>query len=91
MTASTPSPSSTSKRRSLEGTVVSTKMAKTIVVRVDRRIAHPKYGKYYTVSKKYKVHDERGQAKMGDVILFEETRQLSKDKCWRYIKTVKSV
>ena len=80
----------TSKPRRLEGIVVSTKMAKTAVVRVDRRIAHPKYGKYYTMSKNFKVHDERGDAKLGDVVEFEETRPLSKDKRWRFIRTVKS-
>ncbi len=78
-----------SKRRCLEGVVVSARMAKTVVVRIDRRVAHPKYGKYFTLSKKFKVHDEQGQAKVGDVILIEETRPLSKDKHWRYLKTVK--
>lgn len=86
MTATT----STTQRRRLEGVVVSTKMTKTVVVRVDRRVAHAKYGKYFTLSNRFKVHDERGQAKLGDVIIFEETRQLSKDKNWRYIKTVKT-
>ncbi len=79
------------QRRRLEGMVVSTKMAKTAVVRVDRRVAHAKYGKYFTLSKKFKVHDEQGVAKLGDTIVFEETRPISKDKHWRYIKTVKSV
>lgn len=77
-------------RRRLEGTVVSTKMAKTIVVKIDRRVAHSKYGKYFTISKKFKTHDEHGKAKVGDVVVIEETRPLSKDKCWRYIETVKS-
>ncbi len=78
----------TSKRRRLRGIVVSTKMAKTVVVRIDRRVAHPKYGKYYTVSKKLKVHDDAGVAKSGDLIEIEETRPLSKEKRWRYISTV---
>ena len=77
-------------RRRLQGTVVSTKMAKTIVVRVDRRIPHPKYGKYFLTSMKFKAHDERGDAKQGDVVLIEETRPISKDKRWRYVKTVKA-
>ncbi|MCI0479477.1 30S ribosomal protein S17 [Candidatus Uhrbacteria bacterium] len=80
----------TGSRRRLEGTVVSTKMAKTVVVRVDRRIAHKKYGKVYTRSAKFKAHDEHGKAKAGDVVLIEETRPLSKDKRWRYVKTVAS-
>jgi small subunit ribosomal protein S17 len=84
-----PATQSSAKRRHLQGLVISTKMAKTIVVRVDRRVAHPKYGKYYTVSKKFKVHDEKGAAHVGDVIEIEETRPLSKEKRWRYIATVK--
>jgi small subunit ribosomal protein S17 len=79
-----------SARRRLEGTVVSTSMAKTIVVKIDRRVAHAKYGKYFTLSKKFKTHDEHGKAKVGDVVVIEETRPLSKDKRWRYIETVKS-
>ena len=86
MNATTPR----TQRRRLEGVVVSTKMAKTAVVRVDRRVPHAKYGKYFTISKKFKVHNETGQAKLGDVIVFEETRKLSKDKNWRYLKTVKA-
>ncbi len=89
MTSST-ALASNSKRRCLTGTVVSVKMSKTAVVRVDRRIAHPIYAKYFTVSKKLKVHDPTGAAKLGDLIKFEETRPLSKDKRWRYVTTLKS-
>lgn len=78
------------QRRRLQGLVISTKMAKTAVVRVDRRVAHPKYGKYYTVSRKFKVHDEKGAAHVGDLVEIEETRPVSKDKRWRYISTVKA-
>jgi small subunit ribosomal protein S17 len=60
-------------------------MAKTIVVRVDRLRRHPKYKKYYRVSRKFKVHDEKGQYKPGDVIQFEECRPISKDKRWRVV------
>lgn len=74
----------TQKRR-LEGTVVSDKMSKTIVVRVDRVKTHPKYHKQFAVSKRYKVHDEKNEYKVGDVVLFEECRPYSKDKCWRVI------
>ncbi len=77
------------KRRTLQGTVVSTKLAKTIVVKVDRHLPHPIYGKFYTKSEKFKVHDEHAKAKVGDVIEFEETRPLSKQKRWRYIRTIK--
>ncbi|MBU1032406.1 MAG: 30S ribosomal protein S17 [Patescibacteria group bacterium] len=83
--------SKTKNRRKLEGVVVSTKMMKTVVVRVDRSVAHPKYGKYSITSKKYKVHDEAGKAKLGDMVEIEETRPLSKEKCWRYIRTIKSI
>ncbi len=84
------SPSTSTKRRRLNGVVVSTKMTKTVVVRIDRRVAHAKYGKYFVVSKNLKVHDEKGVAKIGDLIEIEETRPLSKEKCWRYIATVKA-
>jgi small subunit ribosomal protein S17 len=76
------------KRRRLRGTVVSAKMAKTSVVRVDRRVAHPKYAKMRTVSRKFKVHDPEAKARLGDVVEFEECRPLSKGKRWRYVRTV---
>ena len=76
------------QRRRLRGVVVSTKMTTTIVVRIDRRVAHPQYGKYYTISTKLKVHDEMGAAKPGDLVDIEETRPLSKEKRWRYMKTI---
>jgi small subunit ribosomal protein S17 len=77
-------------RRRLQGVVVSAAMTKTVVIQIDRRIAHEKYGKFFTISRKFKVHDEHGKAKRGDVIVIEETRPISKDKRWRYIKTIKS-
>lgn len=80
----------TSKARLLEGVVTSAKMQATVVVRVDRRVAHEKYGKYFTISKKFKVHNPDGKAKLGDTIEFEECRPLSRDKRWRYVATVKS-
>jgi len=72
-------------RRKLDGIVVSNKMTKTIVVRVDSMSVHPKYKKRYTVSKKYKVHDEKGQFQEGDKVSFVECRPISKDKRWRVI------
>jgi small subunit ribosomal protein S17 len=77
-----------SQHRTFQGTVVSAKMAKTAVVRVDRLVMHPKYRKQYRVSRKFKVHDEKGECKVGDVVRFEETRPLSKDKRWRFIGKV---
>ena len=71
--------------RKFKGEVISDKMAKTIVVRVDSFKMHPKYQKRYKVSRKYKVHDEKNQYKVGEVIEFVECRPLSKDKKWRAI------
>lgn len=73
------------QKRRLEGVVVSDKMQKTIVVRVDRRKTHPKYFKQYTASRRFKVHDERETCKVGDRIVFEECKPMSKDKRWRVI------
>ncbi len=72
-------------RRKFEGVVVSDKMDKTVVVRVDRVKIHPKYKKRYTVSKKYHVHDEKKQYREGDKVSFVECRPLSKNKRWRVI------
>jgi small subunit ribosomal protein S17 len=60
-------------------------MDKTVVVRVDQVKVHPKYRKRYTVSKRYKVHDEKNQYKEDDKVAFVECRPLSKDKRWRVI------
>ena len=70
----------TNKGKILSGVVVSDKMNKTIVVSVSRFIKHPKYGKYYKVSKKYKAHDEENTYKIGDKVKIVETRPISKDK-----------
>ena len=72
-------------KRKFHGVVISGKMGKTIVVRIDRVKVHPKYKKRYTVSKKYKVHDEKNQFKEGDKVTFAECRPLSKDKRWRVL------
>ena len=76
------------KRRRLQGVVVSDKMAKTVVVRVDRTKLHPKYKKRYTMSKKYKAHDEKGEYHVGDKVTLEETRPISKDKRWRVVMKI---
>ena len=67
------------------GEVVSDKMAKTIVVRVERRFPHPRYKKVVTAYKKFYAHDEKKEAKQGDRVRIEETRPLSKTKCWRLV------
>lgn len=75
--------------RKLKGTITSDKMTKTAVVRVDRLKKHPKYLKYYRVSKKFKAHDEKGEYKKGDVVMIQETRPISKDKRWKVAELVK--
>lgn len=71
--------------RTFTGIVVSDKMDKTIVVKVDRTTLHKRYLKRYTVSRKYKVHDEKNQFKVGDSVGFIECRPISKDKMWKVI------
>lgn len=75
-------------RRRLQGTVVSDKMQKTVVVRIERMKTHPKYHKRYKLSNKYKAHDEKGEYRVGDKVVVEETRPLSKDKRWRVVSRV---
>jgi len=70
----------------LKGVVVSNKMDKTVVVSVSRFIKHPKYGKYYKVSKKYKAHDEENKCNIGDNVEIVETRPISKDKKFKVTK-----
>ncbi len=76
-------------RRTFKGRVVSDKPQKTAVVLVERLKAHPKYKKRYKVSKRYKIHDEKNECKVGDIVLFEECRPLSRTKRWRLLKIVK--
>lgn len=77
-------------RKSRTGIVVSDKMQKTIVVEIVRKAKHPLYGKTVKVTKKYKVHDEEGKAKVGDKVLITETRPLSKDKRWLLVEVVEA-
>ncbi len=70
------------KRRSVEGIVVSDKMAKTIVVKVDRRVREQLYKKYVVRSRRFKAHDEKNEAKIGDRVVLIESRPLSRDKRW---------
>ena len=75
-------------RKTRVGRVVSDKMQKTIVVSIERRFAHPVYGKMMTRSKNIKAHDEENSAKAGDLVRIAETRPLSKDKRWRLVEIV---
>ncbi|HPL93378.1 MAG TPA: 30S ribosomal protein S17 [bacterium] len=77
------------KERSFEGLVVSDKMDKTIVVLVESFKMHPVYKKRFKVSKRYKVHNENNEAKVGNVVRFVECRPLSKDKRWRLVEIVR--
>ena len=73
--------------RTLKGQVVSNKMDKSIVVKVERKEKHPVYGKYVLKSSKYKAHDESNDCSIGDTVTISETRPLSKSKSW----TLKSI
>jgi len=77
-------------KKKFQGVVVSDKMDKTIVVEVKRIKVHPLYKKRYWVNKKYKVHDEKNEAKINDWVIFEECRPLSKDKKWRLIEIIRT-
>jgi small subunit ribosomal protein S17 len=71
------------KRKVMLGTVVSNSMQKTAVVQIERLVRHPEYGKYVRRRSRYKVHDEKNECQVGDVIRFMETRRLSRNKRWR--------
>ncbi len=75
-------------RKTRTGLVVSDKMAKTVVVAIERRVPHPVYGKMVTRTKRVKAHDEENSAKTGDTVRIAETRPLSKDKRWRVVEIV---
>jgi small subunit ribosomal protein S17 len=75
-------------RKERVGEVISNKMAKTIVVRVERRFPHPQYRKVITAYTKFYAHDEKGEAKPGDRVRIQETRPLSKLKRWRVMEVV---
>lgn len=77
------------KRKEMIGRVVSAKMQKTIVVLVENTFSHPLYKKTVKKLKKYKVHDEKQEAKEGDLVLIQETRPLSKEKRWRLVKILR--
>lgn len=76
-------------RRTVQGTVTSDKMDKTITVTVNRHVRHAKYGKYVRRRTKYHAQDEKGEAKVGDVVEIAETRRVSKTKCWRLVRVVR--
>jgi len=75
-------------RKTRQGTVVSDRMDKTVVVSVERLLAHPLYGKQVSRNKKYHAHDENNEYRVGDVVRIEETRPLSKRKRWRVLELI---
>jgi small subunit ribosomal protein S17 len=74
--------------RTMTGRVVSDKANKTVTVKVERRVAHPMYGKVVTRTKKYHAHDETNECKEGDLVTIEECRPLSRTKTWRVTRLV---
>ena len=79
-----------SRRKVREGLVVSSKMDKTVVVKISRRVAHPLYKKIITKFNKFQTHDEKNEAQVGDLVEIMETRPISKTKRWRLVRIVKS-
>ncbi len=77
-------------KKTREGVVVSDKMTKTRVVVIERVFRHPQYERVITRSKRLKAHDEQNTSKVGDRVLIEETRPLSKEKRWRILQVVAS-
>ena len=77
------------RRKVRVGEVVSDKMEKTAVVAVTRLVRHPLYGRYVKKTAKYKIHDEKNDCRIGDVVRIMETRPLSKDKRWRLVEIMK--
>lgn len=75
-------------RKTRVGKVVSNKMQKSIVVAVERKVAHPLYKKYFRRTTKFYVHDEKNEAAIGDTVKIMETRPISKLKCWRLVEIV---
>jgi small subunit ribosomal protein S17 len=79
------------RRKLMTGRVVSDSMQKTVVVTIERLVKHAEYGKYVRRRNRFKVHDEKNECKVGDVVRFMETRPLSKDKRWRLVDFVQRV
>jgi small subunit ribosomal protein S17 len=86
--AQTPVAPAVRRRKERTGEVISNKMAKTIIVRVERRFPHPRFKKIVRSYKKYYAHDEKSEAKPGDIVRIEETRPLSRLKRWRLVAII---
>ncbi|MBP6794676.1 MAG: 30S ribosomal protein S17 [Saprospiraceae bacterium] len=81
-------PAKRAKRKTRVGIVKSNKMDKTITVILDRKVKHPKYGKFMHKTSKFMAHDEKNECKEGDTVLIMETRPLSKNKSWRLVQII---
>jgi len=75
-------------RKEKVGLVTSNKMEKSIVVSVERKVKHPKYGKFVNKTTKFVAHDEANTCNIGDTVKIMETRPISKNKCWRLVEVV---
>ena len=78
----------TASNRTQEGRVVSSKMDKSVTVAIERRVKHPIYGKFVRKSTKVHAHDENNECQVGDIVVVEQCRPLSKTKSWRFVKLV---
>jgi small subunit ribosomal protein S17 len=77
-------------KKTLEGTVISNRMQKSVVVRVDRQVRHPLYLKTIRMSSKFMAHDEENKCRVGDRVVIRETRPMSKRKNWRVVSIISS-
>ncbi|HET6267194.1 MAG TPA: 30S ribosomal protein S17 [Acidobacteriota bacterium] len=84
----TKSPEGRRLKKTLEGIVISTRMQKSVVVRVERQVRHPLYLKTIRKSSKFMAHDEENKCRVGDRVVIRETRPMSKQKCWRVVSVV---
>ena len=75
-------------RKERIGVVVSNKMDKSIVVKIDRREKHPIYGKFIKKTDRFMAHDEKNECNIGDTVRIMETRPMSKNKCWRLVEII---
>lgn len=75
-------------RKEKIGTVTSNKMEKSIVVAVERKVKHPKYGKFLNKTTKFVAHDDANTCNIGDTVKIVETRPISKSKCWRLVEVI---
>ena len=75
-------------RKERVGRVISNKMQKSITVAVERKVKHPKYGKFLKKTTKFMAHDEKNECGIGDLVKIMETRPLSKQKCWRLVEVL---